>query len=165
MNLHIESLQAAQNDELRRVLTQAHIELFAWKITVDALLSDADFRATLRDIDDALAHYVKNGGIFRVLMDGDEIVGMGAVRRLDANTCELKRMWFLQAVRGRGWGRKMAQELIDWARENGFAAMRLDSGPAPTFTPAHRLYQSLGFVEIERYNDNVQATIWMELRL
>ena len=163
--IHTRQLRAADIPVVRRVLARAFLDLFDWSQTVDELLAAWDAENGVADVSDAMAHYIGNGGEFRVLTHGETIVGMGAVRRLSAEVCELKRMWFLRAYRGRGLGRALALELIDWARDNGYKIMRLDSGSPPLFAPAHHLYHSLGFVDVERYNDNEYATVWMEKQL
>ena len=139
--------------------------MFDWSQTVDELLAEWDAENGINDVNEAMTHYLDNRGEFRVLTHSEIIVGMGAVRRLSDEVCELKRMWFLRAYRGRGLGRVFATELIEWARDNGYQIMRLDSGSPPLFAPAHHLYRSLGFVDVERYNDNEYATVWMEKQL
>lgn len=99
---------------------------------------------------------------FWVLLDGEEVVGTAAVRALDAVTCELKRMYFLPRVRGLGWGRRVGQTALDWARNAGFQTMRLDTDFQ--LVAARRLYQSLGFHEIPRYNDS-PAELFFERQL
>ena len=155
-------LRAADIPIVRRVLARAFRELFEWTETVDEIVARWDAENGVADVNDAMNHYLGNRGTFRVVVDGEEIIGMGAVRRLSDEICELKRMWFLRDYRGRGLRRALALELIEWARDNDYQIMRLDSGSPPLFAPAHRLYHLLGFVDIERYNDNDYATAWME---
>ncbi len=163
--IHTRQLRAADIPVVRRVLARAFGELFDWTESVEETLARWDVENGVPDVNDAMQHYIGNRGEFRVLVDGETIVGMGAVRRLSDEVCELKRMWFLRAYRGRGLGRALALELIQWARDNGYQIMRLDSGSAPLFAPAHTLYRSLGFSDIERYNENQYATVWMEKML
>jgi putative acetyltransferase len=102
-----------------------------------------------------------------------EPVGCIALRALDVSgyragdhrpACEMKRMYVRPAARGCGAGRVLALELIARARDAGYAMMKLDT--ERTFVAATALYQSLGFLEIERYNDDPQPeTMWMGLRL
>ena len=158
-------LRAADIPVVRRVLARAFIELFDWAQTVDELLTEWDAENGIYDVNDAMQHYIGNRGEFRVVCEGETIVGMGAVRCLSDEVCELKRMWFLRAYRGRGLGRALALELIEWARDNGYKVIRLDSGSPPLFAPAHKMYRALGFVDVERYNDNEYATVWMEKQL
>jgi len=99
---------------------------------------------------------------FWTLLDGEKVVGTCGVRALDASTCELKRMYFLPRVRGLGWGRRMAQTAIQWAKSAGFERMRLDTDHQ--LVAARRLYESLGFQPIPRYN-NSMAELFFERAL
>lgn len=67
--------------------------------------------------------------------------------------CEMKRMWVRPQFQGLGIGRKLAEALIGRARQRGYTAMYLDTVPA-AMKAAHHLYSTLGFVPVERYNDN-----------
>ena len=67
--------------------------------------------------------------------------------------CEMKRMWVRPKFQGFGIGRKLVENLIEEARQHGYSAMYLDTIPA-AMKAAHQLYCALGFVPVERYNDN-----------
>ncbi|HEX8833279.1 MAG TPA: GNAT family N-acetyltransferase [Abditibacteriaceae bacterium] len=114
------------------------------------------------DMDDIRAQYSGDSGIFLVLADNNKIVGTGAIRRIDNYTCELKRMWFLQEYRGRGFGKEMAQSLLKRARQMGYKRVRLDT--SPELVQATGLYVRLGFQPIERYNDG-PCSLFMEMTL
>lgn len=103
----------------------------------------------LADVDRAESVYFQAGGTFIVLLDGDMAVGTGAVKRLDKETCELCRMFLLTAYRGKGFGRRVAEHLIDFARSAGYRRIRL--GTNKKLLASHRLYRRLGFVEIPPY--------------
>jgi putative acetyltransferase len=114
------------------------------------------------DMDAVTSQYREPSGTFLALMDGPRVVGTGAIRRLDAETCELKRMWFLPEYRGKGHGTRMCERLFEFARAAGYKRVRLDT--ASELKAANRLYQRLGFRPIERYNDG-PADIFMEMSL
>ena len=78
--------------------------------------------------------------------------GCVAFQQLEPQICEMKRMFVSPDFRGKGIGRKMGEELLEMARKRGFRVMRLDSHPH--MHAAQTLYQSLGFYEIGRYNQN-----------
>jgi GNAT superfamily N-acetyltransferase len=61
-------------------------------------------------------------------------------------------MYIQPHVRGIGAGRALVERLLRDARELGYVKVRLESLRA--LTPAHALYRSVGFVEVEPYADN-----------
>ncbi|HEX8773486.1 MAG TPA: GNAT family N-acetyltransferase [Pyrinomonadaceae bacterium] len=97
--------------------------------------------------------------------DESEIMGCVALRRLDPETCEMKRLYVRPAFRGRRLGPELAQGIIGEARKIGYRRMRLDTIPG-MMDDAIRLYRTLGFREIEPYyNSPVESTLFMELSL
>jgi len=77
---------------------------------------------------------------------GDELLGMGALKRLDAEHAEIKSMHTAQAARGRGVGRAMLNYLLGLARRQGYQQVYLETGTMIEFAPARALYVSAGFV-------------------
>ena len=66
---------------------------------------------------------------------------------------ELKRLWVEPAFRGCGLGRGLIMHAIDWTRRQGASAVVLDT-VLEAMPEAAALYRSLGFEEIQRFNDN-----------
>ncbi len=86
-----------------------------------------------------------------------QIVGSVCLKRLDAKSCEMKRMFVVPTARGVGVGRALAQAVIEAARARGFAEMKLDS--LERLKPATTLYRSLGFKETAPYNANPEPDV------
>jgi putative acetyltransferase len=76
---------------------------------------------------------------------GDELVGCGALKRLGDQRGELKSMRVADAFLGRGIGRAILEHLIAEARSRGMTSLWLETGSAPAFAPALRLYERAGF--------------------
>jgi GNAT superfamily N-acetyltransferase len=98
-------------------------------------------------------------GCFLVVRDSDgEPAGCGAVRLIDADTAEVKRMWLHPSMRGRGAGWALLVALEAKARELGARRGVLDTNA--TLTSALALYRAAGWVEVAAYNENEEATHW-----
>jgi putative acetyltransferase len=86
------------------------------------------------------------------------------VRPIDADVCEIKRLYVRPEERGLGAGRALTLATIAFARSVGFTAMRLDT--LPTMRSAQALYRDLGFREIAPYRHSpVAGNLYMELTL
>lgn len=105
------------------------------------------------------AHYTPPQGMFLVVRaDAGEAVGCGAVRMLDAETAEVKRMWLHLSTRGRGAGRALLTALEDAARALGATKAVLDTHAS--LESALALYRNAGWREVPSYNANPDATHW-----
>ena len=107
----------------------------------------------LHDIDDVHQTYFDNRGIFLVMTDDDQIICTGAIRKIDDEICELKRLWLLFEYHGQGLGYRMMQELFTFARTKNYQRMRLETDRGHQ-NRAFDFYKRLGFYEIPRYSDN-----------
>ncbi len=109
--------------------------------------------------------YAPPGGRLLLALDGARAAGgCVALRRIDAKTCEMKRLYVRPAFRGQGLGKTLALAIIDEAVRIGYARMRLDT--LPSMQQAITLYRSLGFKTIEPYRHNpVEGAMFMELAL
>jgi ribosomal protein S18 acetylase RimI-like enzyme len=97
-------------------------------------------------------------------LDGAQIAGCVALRRIDGETCEMKRLYVRPAFRGKGVGRELATTIIEQARSIGYVRMCLDT--LSSMKEAIALYQSLGFRPINPYRHNpIEGAIYMELGL
>ena len=102
-------------------------------------------------------------GVFLVGYEEGVATCCGGLKRLDDETCELKRMYVIPAARGRGVARILLTALEDRARELGYGVARLDTGPRQP--GAQHLYESAGYIEIPNFNANPVATYFGEKRL
>lgn len=110
--------------------------------------------------------YAPPGGCLLVGRAGpdDEAVACVALRRLDRETCEMKRLYVQPSHRGSGLGRALAEAVISEARRIGYGRMRLDT--LPMMTEAAALYHRLGFREIDPYTVNpVPGARFLQLEL
>lgn len=111
----------------------------------------------------AFADIERNFIGFWCLFDDEQLIGTVAVKRLSENVCELKGMYIYKKYHRQEFGRRLAETAVNFAREMGFGKMVLDT--VSTYENAMRLYEKLGFVPTERYNDNQKADVFMSMEL
>lgn len=80
---------------------------------------------------------------------GDRAVGCGALKPLEADVMEVKRMFVLPEFRGRGIASQVLSELERWAIELGMRACCLETGQNQP--EAIALYQKCGYQRIPNY--------------
>lgn len=90
-------------------------------------------------------------GAFLVVYWQGRPVGCGAVRRIDADTAELKRMYVAPASRGRGLGRRLVTALEAEARQLRVRRLVLETGIRQEAALA--LYRATGFEPIPLYGE------------
>src|SRR4051794_24753251 len=80
-----------------------------------------DRDGTDRDLNDIEANYDERGGVFEVLIDhSGNVIGTIGLHPLDAETIELRKMYFAPSIRGLGLGRKLLERTIEKARNLGY---------------------------------------------
>jgi GNAT superfamily N-acetyltransferase len=103
------------------------------------------------------------GGSFLVLVEDGRPVAGGGLKRLDVQTCEIKRMFVVADARGRGLAGVLLRALEDEARSLGYVVARLDTGPKQPH--AQRMYEHAGYRPIGNFNANPFASFWGEKAL
>ena len=138
---------------------------------MDMLLEgDPSFAAYLRiqNYDDELRdlsqkYGLPDGRLYLAYWNG-ELAGSIALRKIDNENCELKRMYIKPAFRRKGIAVSLVRRLMEDAQIIGYRHMLLDT--LPFLQVAIRMYRNLGFYEIERYNDSpMDTSIYMRLDL
>jgi len=104
-------------------------------------------------------------GAFLVAVADGTPIGCGAIRRLDARTAELKRMFVVPAMRGRGVGRAVLTALAAEGRRLGVERLVLETGERQKAAMA--LYDRAGFVRIPAFGEYVDSplSVCMAMRL
>lgn len=101
------------------------------------------------EVDNIHAAFSQPRSVYFVCEMEGKIVGGGGVAPLlngDANTCELKKMYFLKEGRGKGLGRKMVEKCLKAAKDIGFEYCYLET--FNTMKDAMMLYEKMGFGRI-----------------
>jgi len=97
----------------------------------------------------------------------DKPAGCVALREIDKQTCEMKRMFVDTKFHGKGVGRALAENVIAAARTIGYSIMKLDTSFRQT--EAQKLYLSMGFKKTKAYYELPKKVedwlVFMELKL
>jgi ribosomal protein S18 acetylase RimI-like enzyme len=130
----------------------------------DSLGFDLEFQGFGRELAKLPGDYAAPQGCILIAeVDGD-FAGCVALRPLEDNICEMKRLYVKPEYQGRGIGRTLASSVIGEARKIGYQKMRLDT--VESMQAAQGLYFSLGFKTIEAYCHNpLENPSFMELEL
>ncbi|MEJ2121890.1 MAG: GNAT family N-acetyltransferase [Alphaproteobacteria bacterium] len=115
-----------------------------------------DFNLCFQGFDEELASlpgaYAPPRGRLLLARSDDAVIGGVGLRPLEADICEMKRLYVRPGHRALKAGRTLAESAIAEARAIGYRAMRLDT--LPDMTAAQALYATLGFRDIGPYYEN-----------
>jgi putative acetyltransferase len=154
----VEARSGAQFDAARGLIEE-YAALIGTQFGVDLCFQNLD--AELSHLSEMYGP--PSGGLLLASRE-NEWLGCGALRRLEAGVCEMKRLYIRADARGANLGRRLAQGLIDKARLLGYRRMVLDT--LDGMSAAQTLYRSMGFEEIKPYYFNPMAGVrFLELSL
>ena len=88
-------------------------------------------------------------GTILIVKAVEEIVACVALKPIEENNCEMKRLYVKPAFRGNGLGQKLVESLIEFATLNKYNKMKLDT--LVSLKEAVILYKKMGFVETKPY--------------
>ena len=146
----------------KRVILTVAYHIFGFDGTLEDSLRHFESSGEFKDMDDVQTHYFEARGTFLVALNGEQVIGSAALRKLDHDTAELKRMWLLEEYHGQGIGYRLLMQLFDFAREQKYACIRLQTSPEQV--RALDFYRKVGFYEIPCYNEDI-SEISMEIKL
>ena len=113
---------------------------------IDSYFDGAAFETELASLPGKYAP--PRGRLLLATVDG-RAAGCVALREIDADACEMKRMFVYPELQGHGAGRALGEAVIRAGREAGYRSMLLDTSFRQT--EAQGLYRRLGFREIDPY--------------
>jgi len=147
----------------KRVVYRVAYIIFGGSRPLEEFIAYHESIHELKDMDDIQKNYFENGGTFLGMFKDGEMICTGAIRKLDDELCELKRLWLLHEYHGQGLGYRMLQELLSIARSMGYQRMWLETDPVAQ-SRAVDFYKQAGFHEIPGYSDRGEEQA-MEMQL
>lgn len=146
------ALRLEQVDDAKLVILTVAAGIFAPHDPPQAFINR--WWQLLTDVDGFAEAYALPDGLFLVATDDGRVIGTGALRRLDEQTAELKRMWLLEAYQGRGIGYGLFQSLVEFGRAAGYQRVRLTASDRSTRALA--FYRRVGFrtIDLPRVDDD-----------
>ncbi|HWW01694.1 MAG TPA: GNAT family N-acetyltransferase [Candidatus Acidoferrum sp.] len=133
---------------------QPHLETIRelFREYADSIDIDLCFQGFADEMAGLPGKYAPPAGRLLLALAGDQVAGCVALRPLDKEVCEMKRLYVRPAFRRRGAGRLLVRATIGAANTVGYRRMRLDS--LATMKEAIALYESMGFRHTRPYCEN-----------
>lgn len=104
------------------------------------------------EVDHMYDAYSISGAAFMVIKDQDEKIhgcgGMAPLEEGESHICELKKMYFYESLRGKGFGGKLVDIIIQEAKRSGYTQIYLET--VDRMKAANILYNKKGFKKINK---------------
>lgn len=108
MSFRLEPLQDRWVEPIKALIAEIVLEFYGdieWlPKSVPELLKHYENTGYLSDIDKYRIHYSVEEGAFFVLTQGEQVIGCGGLRRLNATEGELVRLWLKKRIEKWDWG-------------------------------------------------------------
>lgn len=160
--MNIEIVPAYQHpQEIANLFSEYTDILIAGDISFQKYLDVQNYNEELAHLE--MKYGQPHGRLYLAYFDG-KVAGCIGLRKIDEQSCEMKRLYVRPQFRGKKVGEQLIQRIIADAKEIGYSYMLLDT--LPFLKTAIHMYKRLGFYTIKRYNDSpMNTSIYMKLDL
>ena len=149
--VHFQQVESPEQKEQAGTLIREYLEWLNERVRRDYGI-EFDVKAMIEsDLSDPDKFRPPDGRFYLAQYD-NAVAGVGCLKKLAEGVGEIQRMYVLPAFRGKGVGRAIVNRLVDDARLIGYRQLRLES--LEFLKEAHALYRSIGFRQIDPYDDN-----------
>ena len=98
-----------------------------------------------KELEDLGSYY--KGGALLIGYENENPMATIAIKRIDEDTCEAKRLYIKPDYRGKGYARSLMNEMLNRSRELGFKEVTFTTKPA-VMSVGYGLYKRMGFEEV-----------------
>ena len=109
-----------------------------------------------KELADLNAYY--KGGALLIGYENDKPISCAALKKIDDNSCEGKRLFIKPEYRGKGYARIILKALMEKAKALGFKEIVFTTKPSVMKT-AYALYKKMGFEELSETDGIVSMRI------
>lgn len=115
------------------------------------------FQGFTEELEKLPGKYAEPHGSIFIAKYENNLAGIVAIKPLENNECELKRLYVKKEYQGLGIGENLTLFALTEAKQKGYSNLKLDT--LKRLTAANKLYYKLDFHEIEPYNFNPEEDI------
>ncbi len=145
--------------DLKDVNEVLDLHIVAMK-NIGAYKGEGPWDDDLKNIEDT---YINNKGEFLVGVLNGKIIAMGAFKKIDNATAEIKRMRVYPEYQGNGYGKMILNKLYKIAINNNYKYFILETSTIQLY--AQKLYENFGFKEFKREKIDGFDCIWYKMAL
>lgn len=117
----------------------------------DAIGTNLEYQGFSAELSALPDPYMPPHGALLLAEVDSELAGCVALRPLNKDIGEMKRLYVRSNYRKFGLGQRLVEAVIEAALNAEYRELRLDT--LPSMASAQALYRKLGFIEISPYND------------
>jgi len=114
------------------------------------MVAELDDDVWTRELDSLPVKYAAPLGAMLLVRSAGTVGGCVCLRRIDAEDCEMKRLYVVPTLRGRGLARHLIRGIARLAQQRGYRRMLFDVGWRQV--AALTAYRALGCQEISPYH-------------